>query len=539
MKARLSFSASLAVLVLCLALAGCGGGGGGDRDDGQEIDLIVEDQGGEEGDIPGDDARPDAPDAPEDATTEEEDAPPPETVYFYVDPDFEGSVKDGSDANPWNGLGNAEWEAVDAALAANEVVVYFSARDAGADADEASDREIGIYRTDVSSRRVTLDGMSRYNTDDAAPSWADYSGTSRHAVTADYPVNTSEDPVKRSYVTIRGFRIVAGSGGVGGQIIYYWGGDHVVIEDNDLSHHPDVAHGAALQFGYAHTQDGGGNGGCTDLVIRNNVIHDTAGECIYLGGSEDTGLPAHTGILVEGNTIYNCGVYGGQGDCIDVKDGHTDVVIRGNVCSDGQPSENVNGIPSHSAIVAEGNIIHDMPDNGLSMGTYWGTGFSGARIANNLIYGNGGDGIYIGTDDAARPIDDTLIVNNTIAGNGEGGILVGSTGTAVGAVGITNNIVALNGTGLLGWGTPDAVLSANDVFGNATAYSGPFSDQTGLSGNIAQDPLFADDAGGDYHLEAGSPCIDSGAEVDVDVDLEGTSRPQGSGWDMGAYEFTP
>jgi hypothetical protein len=313
----------------------------------------------------------------------------------------------------------------------------------------------------------------------------------------------------------------------------------VIIENNDLSHHPNVAHGAALQFGYAHRQDGGGNGGCTDIVIRDNLIHDTAGECIYIGGSEDTGLPAHTDILVEGNSIYNCGMYGGQGDCIDVKDGHTGVVIRSNTCSAGQPSDNVNGISSHSAIIAEGNIIHDMPNNGISLGTYWGDGFSGARIVNNLIYNNGDDGIAIGTDDASKPVDDTQIIHNTIAGNAGGGILVGSGGGGIGAIGIINTIVVLNGTGLYGWGTSDAVISSNDVYGNSTGYAGPFSDQTGIGGNIAEDPLFANESAGDYHLEGGSPCVDSGAGVDVDVDLEGTPRPQGSGWDMGAYELAP
>ncbi|MFC1888963.1 choice-of-anchor Q domain-containing protein, partial [Thermodesulfobacteriota bacterium] len=53
--------------------------------------------------------------------------------------------------------------------------------------------------------------------------------------------------------------------------------------------------------------------------------------------------------------------------------------------------------------------------------------------------------------------------------------------------------------------------------------------------NINQDPLFL--GGGDYHLLAGSPCIDAGADAGVYDDLDGLARPQGAGFDMGAYEY--
>jgi hypothetical protein len=52
-------------------------------------------------------------------------------------------------------------------------------------------------------------------------------------------------------------------------------------------------------------------------------------------------------------------------------------------------------------------------------------------------------------------------------------------------------------------------------------------------------PLFAAPAADDYHIQADSPAIDAGMNVGVTTDLEGTHRPQGSGYDIGAYEFTP
>jgi hypothetical protein len=54
--------------------------------------------------------------------------------------------------------------------------------------------------------------------------------------------------------------------------------------------------------------------------------------------------------------------------------------------------------------------------------------------------------------------------------------------------------------------------------------------------NINADPLFV--GGGDYHLTAGSPCIDTGTSVGAPTsDLDGNPRPYGAGYDMGAYEY--
>ncbi len=58
-----------------------------------------------------------------------------------------------------------------------------------------------------------------------------------------------------------------------------------------------------------------------------------------------------------------------------------------------------------------------------------------------------------------------------------------------------------------------------------------------LDGNINADPLFTAAAGNDLHLSAGSPAIDAGAPVDLPFDYDGVPRPQGRGYDVGAFEF--
>ena len=47
------------------------------------------------------------------------------------------------------------------------------------------------------------------------------------------------------------------------------------------------------------------------------------------------------------------------------------------------------------------------------------------------------------------------------------------------------------------------------------------------------DPLLESD----HSLSANSPCIDAGTNLGVSTDIEGNSRPQGNGPDMGAFEF--
>ncbi|NOH01896.1 MAG: DUF1565 domain-containing protein [Chloroflexi bacterium] len=53
-------------------------------------------------------------------------------------------------------------------------------------------------------------------------------------------------------------------------------------------------------------------------------------------------------------------------------------------------------------------------------------------------------------------------------------------------------------------------------------------------------PLFVDAAAGDFRLQAGSRLIDKGAILTiVKSDYAGTARPQGSGYEIGAYEWAP
>ncbi|MEO0599982.1 MAG: right-handed parallel beta-helix repeat-containing protein [Myxococcota bacterium] len=56
-------------------------------------------------------------------------------------------------------------------------------------------------------------------------------------------------------------------------------------------------------------------------------------------------------------------------------------------------------------------------------------------------------------------------------------------------------------------------------------------------GNLDLDPRFVDERRGDYRVSPDSPVIDAAdPEANVQVDFDGTPRPAGAGFDMGAFE---
>jgi hypothetical protein len=479
---------------------------------------------------------------------------------FYVDPDWAGE-ETGAPETPWVRLTEAAWDRINGTLAHNDVTIHFSAREADADTNETTTSPLSILRTDQSEHRLTLDGMSQYNTDDGRPSWSEYTGDSRFHIAADYPIGSNKG-TKRSYVTVRGFDVVAGTGGRGGQGIHYWGGDHVVIEHCRITKHPDVAHGPGIIFGYAWQADGTPeNGGCTDLVIRNNVVHNTYGEGIYIGGSHDVDRPAHRNVTIEGNTVYDVAVYGGEGDAIDIKDGSSNVVIRGNTLYMTEPGASRDGIAMSGGGIIEGNFIYHFGRAGITLGTYWNAHAcrDGTVIRNNIIVHTGGNpqyswdyGIIVAGSDDGDQYTNMGIYNNTICGvqtdREGGGSGLSIQRQAVGAR-VLNNIVYSSAG--LDFDAEDGCLAEHDHNLYYTPGDGAVVARYGRArltaaqlqefepNSLAEDPLFVSPqppySPDGFRLQAASPVIGAGVPIDLfTTDFFGVER--GPVWDMGAVQ---
>ena len=146
-------------------------------------------------------------------------------------------------------------------------------------------------------------------------------------------------------------------------------------------------------------------------------------------------------------------------------------------------------------------------------------------VTGNMTFDNGG-GIYCVASSATLT---NITVSGNMAINNGGGIYCTTNSSPT----ITNTIVWDNSA----WAGPEIFV---DGSGNPDV---TFSDVKGGwpgTGNIDADPLFADAAGGDCHITAQSPCVDSGDDsvVTQSNDFEGDPRiALGFAVDMGADEY--
>jgi hypothetical protein len=179
------------------------------------------------------------------------------------------------------------------------------------------------------------------------------------------------------------------------------------------------------------------------------------------------------------------------------------------------------------------NVVHHNEQHGIVLAQ--GSGNDPSRfganraiqIRNNLITKNGpdgGDGVTV----QDTQMHSFTIHNNTIVGNSGDGISI----TSAPAIGdIRNNVVVNNN--LIGLKmTPDELVPRgyNNLFNNGAGGTRNFDCRhCPGTGSISADPLFVNLLAGDFHLQAGSPSIDTGAPESQFNDVDGTRN------DMGAY----
>ena len=186
------------------------------------------------------------------------------------------------------------------------------------------------------------------------------------------------------------------------------------------------------------------------------------------------------------------------------------------------------------------NYIHDTRCDAIMLGTV-NPSLGAVNVYNNIIE-NSGTGPAPGG--AAEAYGYSAIVvgggssvpvhvyNNTIYNAGAfGGASAGAV-RAFGAINFTNNIFdLLSGQQYISLDTNLSWLGgSNNLFFGA-------GNPLGGNNSIFGDPMFVSVSSNDFHLQSGSPAIDSGATVQLGTDYDGVLRPQGSAYDIGAYEY--
>jgi hypothetical protein len=236
-------------------------------------------------------------------------------------------------------------------------------------------------------------------------------------------------------------------------------------------------------------------------------------------------------------------------------------------------------IDSASPIIDK-NIITD------NVAEYSGSGIYAADdsslISLNRIIGNSGGGAAVFLDISSGIFTNNIVasnysesdagiylaggepnvINNTIADNFSDVPAESSTGIAIdgSSAMITNNIIGgnFNGIGIYDQGSAGGspmdpnLFKYNNVYGNPDGNYYGIADQNEINGNISVDPLFADPASDDYHLQSQggrwdpnseqwvldaetSLCIDSG---DPNSEWAEEMWPHGERINMGAYGNT-
>jgi hypothetical protein len=470
---------------------------------------------------------------------------------FYIDPTYTSGSSDGSAMHPWTtlaaGAASPQWTAINKALANNHVIVYFSARTTNADVSEVERNSVDLWRTDTSTHRLTLDGMSQYNANDVTPAWTTQTGAAHFHIdigagSLSIGVQTSNNTYPMHYTTIRGFDL---SGASGRALI---AGNATVFEYNHV--HDVSATGATVQFQPAVRDYPACTalfGNLQDITFRGNLIERGEGESLYVAGTytrqSDGGCLAwgntHRDILIEGNTISDAGLNGGEHDGIDLKAGLTNVTVRSNLITD-RPS-GTKGITALGVFYVDGTccVGNYLIENNVFLNNA-GSAIvlqkqNGAVVRNNISSAGGGMSTSGDTNTGYWLSQQIAFYNNTLYGNSSGISLLYANNVA-----INNNLIFDNGTSkaIQGNSTSTNVSEDYNVYtiGTAQVTNGGHSRLITSSTGLVMDA-----AAGNFRLPLGSLAIGSGinlAATGFASDIAVLPRQQGPAWDAGAYAFT-
>ncbi len=289
------------------------------------------------------------------------------------------------------------------------------------------------------------------------------------------------------------------------------------------------------------------NGNVEKFTVSNNIIHDNDNIGIdFIGFEGENPNPAVDRArdgTVTGNLVYNINSYG-------------------NPAYGNERSADGIYVDGGTNIIIERNIVHHT-NLGIELASeHAGKNTSFITLRNNFLYSNTQAGIAFGGYDTRRgSTEDCVIVNNTLYNNftqGDWGAELYIQFNTRNNI-VKNNIIFANASKryMESW---SPVMTANAVDRNLYFATGggsggtwiwkgvtytTFSAYQSASGNdptslIGLDPLLANAAAGDLHLNNGSPAINAGENLSTaqmgTVDIDGDARIISGTVDIGADE---
>ena len=293
----------------------------------------------------------------------------------------------------------------------------------------------------------------------------------------------------------------------------------------------------------------------SNIVVENNATYNTNSSGIGVWGSNN--------VTVTGNRVEEAAV-GGWQECISVAGTDTFEVYNNEVLncykegiclkdgsSHGQVYRNRVYHPRRVGIYVDAwdkathdirvfqNVAFDSTEGpGFAVASEQGGQLSRIRLENNLAYHNQTYGIEISRCcTASHPMNTIVIVNNTLYENGIawGGGLLADNAQAQNVV-IRNNVVSQNLTFQLAVAADVPAANVSVDYNLTNGFRG-YGDEVYGDDYVQGDPQFEDPTNGNFHLRQGSPAVDAGSSADAPADdFDGMPRPQGAGYDIGAFE---
>src|SRR5207248_11002944 len=209
--------------------------------------------------------------------------------------------------------------------------------------------------------------------------------------------------------------------------------------------------------------------------------------------------PTGDNYLIQGNQIDACATAGGQGDGIDIKDGHTNLRVIGNIVRPkfgGQGGGDGQGISVESGSLLDGNYIESPDHDCITIFNGWNnpSGRSTLDVRNNIcVNARSGNGHNSGIDVQSPNSGVTKIwsavhiYNNTIFNTNDACIYIES-GNAAGIATVENNIMHTCGGG--GLSADGGQLAAHDynAFFNTTGSAVSYSTSVACASVTSSEP---------------------------------------------------
>ena len=268
------------------------------------------------------------------------------------------------------------------------------------------------------------------------------------------------------------------------------------------------------------------NGPSVTSIKGNPTLDANAVRCAYVtNGATLTGFTLTNGsTLMIQSENYDNGVYRGGG----VWGESASATVSNCIITQCLASDSGGG--SSGGTLFNCMFVSNNVSNGYGGGGESSTVYNSEFIGNIASYGGAayGGALY-----------NCLLVENSATGGGGGfnGSLINCT--------CVSNTATWEGGGAVGCSLNNCILYYNTALSDSNYWvSGlnyccttPLPDSG--PGNLTNEPAFVDLAGGDFHLQAGSPCINAGNNTYVSgaADLDGNPRITGITVDIGAYEY--